>query len=147
MPHPVESSTKHHNPSHSTSSFFLLILYALNVILWHIRVLLQDPIENVVAQIALNGNLLATARRLGDARTGGKLLAHVLGEFFQLEAVRLEPGDGRNVLALGALDALDLHHGACLGLLGSRLRGLGLGCLLGGVLFGTLLRIDRQGGE
>lgn len=64
---------------------------------------------------------------------------------FQVQAKRLEANDGRDKLALVALDALDRNDalGELIGLLG--LGGLGLGRLLLGVFSSALLSLDRQG--
>lgn len=64
----------------------------------------------------------------------------------QLQPERLQPADGRHILALVALDPLDGHDavGQLVGLLG--LGGLGLCGLLLGVLCGALLGGDRERG-
>lgn len=125
----------------------LLILDQLNVILRNILVLLQKELLNILAQITLHRDLLAATRQLSHARARRKLLAKVLGHLLDIEAKRLEPADGGDVLALVALDALDCDfaRGAGLGL--TLLCGCGFVRFLGGVLFGAFLGFDGERGE
>lgn len=127
-------------------SFLLLVIDELDVVLGYLLVLFEQELLNFIADVALNNNLLAARRGLGDTRARGELLAKLLGDLLQLEVKGLEARDGRDVLALVPLDTLDDNGagGALVGLL--LLGGLRLGRFLKGVLLGPLLRFDREVG-
>lgn len=130
----------------SARRLLLLVIHKLDVVLGYLLVLLVQKVLDLVAHVALHHDLLAAGRGLGDAGTRGELLAELLGDLLEVEVEGLEPRDGRDVLALVALDSLDGDDacGALVGLL--LLGGLGLGRLLQGVLLGTLLGLDREVG-
>lgn len=130
----------------SARRFLLLVIHKLDVVLGYLLVPLVQEVLDLVAHVALYHDLLASRRGLGDAGTGGELLAELLGDLLEVEVEGLEPRDGRDVLALVALDSLDGDDagGALVGLL--LLSGLGLGRLLQGVLLGALLGLDREVG-
>lgn len=125
----------------------LLILNKLNVVLWHVLIILQNPLFNILAQVTLDRNLLAATRHLGDARARGEFLTQGFGDGLDVEPKGLEARDAGDVFTLVALDALD-DYGACGALLGfSRFGCFGLEGFLVGVLFGALLGIDGEGAE
>lgn len=130
----------------SSCRFLLLILHKLDVVLGYLLVLLVQELLNLVAHVALHHDLLAAGWGLGHAGTRGELLAELLGDLLELQVEGLEARDGRDVLALVSLDALDGDdaRGTLVGLL--LLGGLGLCRLLLRVLLGPLLGLDREVG-
>lgn len=124
----------------------LLVLNLLHVLLWHI-VLLRHPLEHLVADIALHGDLLAAAGRLGDRAAGSKLLSELLRGFLEVDIEVLQARDLSDVLALVTLHALDddLARRALLALAG--FGRFGFGSFLLRVFLCALLGVDGQGGE
>jgi len=128
-----------------TTPFLLLILNQLNIILRNnALILLQQELLDLLTHIALHDDLLPPTRRLRHTTARRELLPKVLGHPLQVEAEQLQPGHGRHVLALVALDAADLHARRRQRRRLLLLRGGGLGGLLGRVLRGALLRVERE---
>src|SRR5690348_2179763 len=85
----------------------LLILNQLHIILGHLLILIHQKLQNILTQIALHCDLLATARYLRHAGPSREFLAKVLGHLLDVEPERLEPLHSGDVFALVALDTLD----------------------------------------
>jgi len=125
----------------------LLILNQLDIILWHLLILVHQELHDVLAQIALYSNLLAAARNLSHARPCGELFAKVLCDLLDVEAKRFEALHGGDVFALVALDALneDLGRGELFG--AASFCGRGFCGFLLRVFFCALLCVDGEGRE
>lgn len=62
----------------ASTGLLLLVFHELDVILGYILVLVQQELLNLVANVALDDDLLAAAGDLGDRCSGGELLAEIL---------------------------------------------------------------------
>lgn len=128
------------------AALFLLILDAIDVGLGHTADL-DHPVENLVAVVPLHDDFLPAAGRLRHAAARRELFPKLLGHFFEVETVRLEPADGRHVFALVALHPLDQHLGRFLGFGRFRLRRQRPRFFLQRILLRPLLGVHGQGGE
>lgn len=131
-----------HPPIHPSSRrLLLLILDQLHIILRHLRMRLQQPIKDIITQVALDRNLLAPLRRLGHARTRSKLLSHLLAHLLQIHPVLLQPAHRRHILPFIPLDPLDNDFGLGQPLRLPRLGRFGFGGFLLRVFLGALLGV------
>jgi hypothetical protein len=124
----------------------LLILNQLHIILGHLK-LLHQKLQNILTQISLHRNLLATPRDLGHTRPCSKFLAEILRHLFDVEAKSFEALYGGHVLALVALDALDQDFGRREFFSAPGFGGGGFCGFLLRVFFGAFLGVDGEGGE
>lgn len=130
---------------HGCSSFLLLVLDELNVVLGNDLVVVDQPLFDVYTQIPLDSDELSKiARSLGHTRPRSEFLPKFLCNLLQLEIVLLEPIDLGDVFPLVPLDALDGDFGMCFAV-GVLLVGRdGLCGFLLSVLFGTGARFDGE---
>ncbi len=57
----------------SSSDLLLLVLHAFDILLRYLLVIVYYPLENIVAQVALQSDLLPASRRLGNAAARSEL--------------------------------------------------------------------------
>lgn len=125
----------------------LLILDLLDIVLRYLRICVHQPVENIIAQISLNGDLLTALRCFRHTRASRKLLAHLLADLFQIQPMLLKSLHSRDVFPLVALDAVNRDLGVCetFRLLG--LCGFGFGRLLLCVALCALLGVNGECAE
>lgn len=128
----------------SSGRFLLLVIDKLDIILGYNLVLVQEELLDFVTDIALDDNLLASAGQLGDRGARSELLAEFLGHLLELEPECFQSRDGRDVLALVALNPLDCHDAVGFLVCFLLVCLLGLGRLLLRVLGGALLGRDGE---
>jgi hypothetical protein len=88
-------------------NLLFLILNTLHIVLWNIAVRLGQIVVDVVAQIALHCDLLASSRHLRHTTARRELLSKVLRHFLDIQAESLEALHRCDVLSLVPLDTFD----------------------------------------
>ena len=131
----------------SSCCLLLLILHAIDVVLWNLWVFLHQPIVNIIADIALDNDLLAPTGCLRHAAPGSELLPELLRDLLEIQPVVFKPADGRHILALVALHPFDKYLGGGLSLGVTSLDCRRFRRLLRRILGGPLLRFYRKSGE
>src|SRR5271168_2703270 len=62
----------------SSSTFLLLVLDAINIVLRNLFMILTQPVIQIIAHISLHRNLFSSTRRLRDRASSCELLSQLL---------------------------------------------------------------------